>query len=50
MSLIIVLYKPINEAYIYISDAEKKLVEEVFHNAIDSLSDDDKKLPHVLKY
>ncbi|KAK2149217.1 hypothetical protein LSH36_462g02035 [Paralvinella palmiformis] len=29
------------------TDAEKKLVEEVFHNAIDSLSDDDKKLPQV---
>jgi ATP-dependent RNA helicase DOB1 len=28
-------------------DEEKKLVEEVFVNAIDSLSDDDKKLPQV---
>lgn len=30
------------------TDAEKKLVEEVFNNAIDSLSDDDRKLPQVL--
>jgi superfamily II RNA helicase len=29
------------------ADAEKKLVEEVFNNAIDSLSDDDKNLPQV---
>jgi ATP-dependent RNA helicase DOB1 len=28
-------------------DEEKKLVEEVFLNAIDSLSEDDKKLPQV---
>lgn len=28
-------------------DDEKKLVESVFNNAIDSLSDDDKKLPQV---
>jgi hypothetical protein len=28
-------------------DEEKKLVESVFNNAIDSLSDDDKKLPQV---
>lgn len=26
---------------------EKKLVEEVFNNAIDCLSDEDKKLPQV---
>uniref|UniRef100_A0A8C7SKL8 RNA helicase n=1 Tax=Oncorhynchus mykiss TaxID=8022 RepID=A0A8C7SKL8_ONCMY len=29
------------------TDEEKKLVEEVFNNAIDCLSDDDKKLPQV---
>lgn len=29
------------------SEAEKKMVQEVFNNAIDSLSDDDKKLPQV---
>ncbi|KAK7100745.1 exosome RNA helicase MTR4-like [Littorina saxatilis] len=29
------------------TEDEKKLVEEVFNNAIDSLSDDDKKLPQV---
>ncbi|KAL4617560.1 superkiller viralicidic activity 2-like 2 [Arapaima gigas] len=29
------------------SDEEKKLVEEVFNNAIDCLSDEDKKLPQV---
>lgn len=28
-------------------DEEKKLVEEVFNNAIDCLSDEDKKLPQV---
>lgn len=31
----------------YFSEEEKKLVEEVFNNAIDSLSDEDKKLPQV---
>lgn len=30
------------------SDDEKKLVDGVFWNAMDSLSDDDKKLPQVL--
>lgn len=29
------------------SDEEKKMVEEVFNNAIDCLSDEDKKLPQV---
>lgn len=29
------------------TDDEKKLVEEVFSNAIDCLSDEDKKLPQV---
>ena len=29
------------------ADEEKKLVEEVFNNAIDSLSDEDKSLPQV---
>lgn len=29
---------------------EKKLVDGVFWNAMDSLSDDDKKLPHVFFY
>ena len=29
---------------------EKKLVEQVFTNAIDCLSDDDKKLPQVCMY
>uniref|UniRef100_A0A4W5N0L0 Exosome RNA helicase MTR4 n=1 Tax=Hucho hucho TaxID=62062 RepID=A0A4W5N0L0_9TELE len=29
------------------TDEEKKLVEEVFNNAVDCLSDDDKKLPQV---
>uniref|UniRef100_A0A4W5L5G7 Uncharacterized protein n=1 Tax=Hucho hucho TaxID=62062 RepID=A0A4W5L5G7_9TELE len=28
-------------------DEEKQLVEEVFNNAVDCLSDDDKKLPQV---
>lgn len=28
-------------------DEEKKMVEEVFNNAIDCLSDEDKKLPQV---
>lgn len=31
----------------FTSEDEKKLVSEVFHNAIDSLSEDDKKLPQV---
>jgi superfamily II RNA helicase len=36
-------------------DEEKELVQEVFNNAIDALSDEDKKLPqvsqgHVLMY
>lgn len=30
-----------------LSGEEKKMVEEVFSNAIDCLSDDDKKLPQV---
>jgi superfamily II RNA helicase len=30
------------------NDDEKKLVNSVFWNAVDSLSDDDKKLPQVL--
>jgi len=30
-------------------DEEKALVEEVFNNAIDILSEDDKKLPQVSK-
>lgn len=29
------------------TDEEKKMVEEVFSNAIDCLSDEDKKLPQV---
>ena len=29
------------------SEEEKALVDEVFNNAIDNLSDDDKKLPQV---
>lgn len=31
----------------YLSDEEKRMVEEVFNNAIDCLSDEDKKLPQV---
>lgn len=31
----------------YVSDDEKRLVEEVFNNAVDCLSDEDKKLPQV---
>lgn len=31
-------------------DEEKKLVEEVFSNAIDCLSDEDKKLPQVRRH
>lgn len=30
-----------------VAEEEKGLVEEVFNNAIDSLSDEDKKLPQV---
>lgn len=30
------------------SEEEKALVDEVFNNAIDNLSDDDKKLPQVI--
>lgn len=29
------------------ADDEKRLVEEVFNNAVDCLSDEDKKLPQV---
>lgn len=32
---------------LYLSDEEKRMVEEVFNNAIDCLSDEDKKLPQV---
>ena len=32
---------------LFIPDEEKNLVEEVFNNAIDALSDEDKKLPQV---
>lgn len=31
----------------FLIDEEKKMVEEVFSNAIDCLSDEDKKLPQV---
>ena len=31
----------------YLTDEEKKLVNDVFSNAIDCLSDEDKKLPQV---
>lgn len=31
----------------FLLDEEKKMVEEVFSNAIDCLSDEDKKLPQV---
>lgn len=31
----------------FVSDDEKRLVEEVFNNAVDCLSDEDKKLPQV---
>lgn len=31
----------------FFSDEEKRMVEEVFNNAIDCLSDEDKKLPQV---
>lgn len=30
-----------------VPDDEKRLVEEVFNNAVDCLSDEDKKLPQV---
>ena len=33
--------------HVYIEDEEKSLVDEVFNNAIDALSDEDKKLPQV---
>ena len=33
----------------YCLDEEKELVEEVFNNAIDVLSDEDKKLPQVCR-
>ena len=36
-----------NKLQIAFSDEEKKMVEEVFNNAIDCLSDEDKKLPQV---
>ena len=32
---------------VVLSDDEKRLVEEVFNNAIDLLSEDDKKLPQI---
>lgn len=35
--------------FLILSDDEKKLITEVFVNAIDSLSDEDKKLPQVRK-
>lgn len=31
----------------YVAEEEKRLVEEVFNNAVDCLSDEDKKLPQV---
>ena len=37
------IYIPLNS----LLDEEKKMVEEVFSNAIDCLSDEDKKLPQV---
>lgn len=33
--------------YLFVPDDEKRLVEEVFNNAVDCLSDEDKKLPQV---
>ena len=33
--------------YLNVSDEEKKLVEEVFNNAMECLSDEDRKLPQV---
>lgn len=36
-----------NNLKIAFLDEEKKMVEEVFNNAIDCLSDEDKKLPQV---
>ena len=33
--------------YLTLSDEEKKLVEEVFNNAMECLSDEDRKLPQV---
>lgn len=32
---------------LFVPDDEKRLVEEVFNNAVDCLSDEDKKLPQV---
>jgi hypothetical protein len=32
---------------VWLPDDEKKLIAQIFRNAIDSLSDDDKKLPQV---
>lgn len=32
---------------LFVPDDEKRLVEEVFSNAVDCLSDEDKKLPQV---
>ena len=40
-------YKWVNIIDVIVSDEEKELVQEVFNNAIDALSDDDKKLPQV---
>ena len=34
--------------FTFITEEEKKLVQEVFTNAIDILSEDDKKLPQVI--
>jgi hypothetical protein len=34
------------EFFLYLAE-EKKMVDTVFNNAIDSLSDEDKKLPQV---
>lgn len=31
----------------FVAEDEKRLVEEVFNNAVDCLSDEDKKLPQV---
>jgi len=34
--------------FVCVKDNEKKLIKKIFDNAMDSLSDDDKKLPQVL--
>lgn len=41
------LFFTFNLSFTMFADDEKRLVEEVFNNAVDCLSDEDKKLPQV---